>query len=45
MSIVTVGTKIQQTIASPESITANLKEFALYTDNQQVMSEEPQYNQ
>ena len=32
----TVGTKIQQTIASAESITASLKGFALDTDNQQA---------
>jgi hypothetical protein len=32
----TVGTKIQQTIASAESITANLKSFSLDTDNQQA---------
>lgn len=31
----TVGTKIQQTIASAESVAANLKQFALDTDNQQ----------
>jgi hypothetical protein len=31
----TVGTKIQQTIASAESIVANLKSFALDTNNQQ----------
>jgi protein-tyrosine-phosphatase len=67
---VTVGTKIQQTVARAESVTANLKSFALDTNNQQakqlynqlaqnmdsivqqlknraqqVMSEEPQYNQ
>ncbi len=36
VSIMTVGTKIQQTIASAESITANLKSFALDTDNQQA---------
>jgi protein-tyrosine-phosphatase len=66
----TVGTKIQQTVASAESVAANLKSFALDTNNQQakqlynqlaqnvdsivqqlktreqqVMSEEPQYNQ
>lgn len=32
----TVGSKIQQTIASAESITANLKAFALDTNNQQA---------
>ncbi len=31
----TVGTKIKQTIASAESVAANLKQFALDTDNQQ----------
>jgi crotonobetainyl-CoA:carnitine CoA-transferase CaiB-like acyl-CoA transferase len=66
----TVGTKIQQTIASAESVAANLRSFSLDTNNQQakqmfnqlaqnvdtvvqqlknreqeVMSEEPQYNQ
>lgn len=66
----TVGTKIQQTVASAESVSANLKTFALDTDNkqakqlynqlaqnmdsivqqlktreQQIMTEEPQYNQ
>ncbi|MGA9175421.1 MAG: DUF1657 domain-containing protein [Thermoactinomyces sp.] len=66
----TVGTKIQQTIASAESVAANLRSFALDTNNQQakqmynqlaqnidtvvqqlktreqeIMSEEPQYNQ
>ncbi|GGE19402.1 hypothetical protein GCM10011571_21660 [Marinithermofilum abyssi] len=66
----TVGKKIQQTIASAEGVVANLKTFALDTDNQQakqmynqlaqntetiiqqlkareqqVMQEEPQYNQ
>jgi protein-tyrosine-phosphatase len=34
--ILTVGTKIQQTLASAESITANLKSFSLDTDNQQA---------
>ncbi|MFD1425327.1 protein-tyrosine-phosphatase [Kroppenstedtia sanguinis] len=66
----TVGTKIQQTIASAEGVAANLRTFSLDTDNQQakqmykqmaqnmdsivqelktreqqVMQEEPQYNQ
>ncbi|MBH8597626.1 MULTISPECIES: DUF1657 domain-containing protein [unclassified Thermoactinomyces] len=66
----TVGTKIKQTIASAESVAANLRSFALDTNNQQakqtynqlaqnvdtvvqqlkareqeIMSEEPQYNQ
>ncbi|OYD09119.1 DUF1657 domain-containing protein [Paludifilum halophilum] len=66
----TVGTKIQQTVASAESVASNLKTFALDTNNQQakqmynqlaqnmdsvvqqlknreqqIMSEEPQYNQ
>lgn len=66
----TVGTKIKQTIASAESVAANLRQFALDTNNQQwkgsfnqlaqnmdaivqelkqreqqVTSEEPQYNQ
>lgn len=31
----TVGTKIKQTIASAEGVAANLKQFALDTDNQQ----------
>lgn len=31
----TIGTKIQQTIASAESVAANLKQFALDTNNQQ----------
>jgi hypothetical protein len=34
--IMTVGTKIQQTIASAETKTANLKSFSLDTDNQQA---------
>lgn len=66
----TVGTKIQQAVASAEGLSADLKTFALDTNNQQakqmynqlaqnmdsivqqlktreqqVMSEEPQYNQ
>lgn len=66
----TVGTKIQQTVASAEGVAANLRTFSLDTDNQQakqmykqlaqnmdsivqelktreqqVMQEEPQYNQ
>ncbi|MBA4602830.1 DUF1657 domain-containing protein [Thermoactinomyces mirandus] len=66
----TVGTKLKQTIASAESVAANLRSFSLDTDNrqakqlysqlaqnmdsvvqqlkereQQVASEEPQYNQ
>lgn len=32
----TVGSKIQQTVASAESVAANLKAFALDTDNQQA---------
>ncbi|RAL21343.1 DUF1657 domain-containing protein [Thermoflavimicrobium daqui] len=32
----TVGTKIQQTIASAEGVVANLKSFALDTNNQQA---------
>ncbi|GGE19396.1 hypothetical protein GCM10011571_21650 [Marinithermofilum abyssi] len=38
----TVGTKVQQTIASAESVAANLKSFALDTDNQQAKQ---MYNQ
>jgi hypothetical protein len=34
--IVTVGTQIQQTIASAESVMANLKTFALETQDQQA---------
>jgi hypothetical protein len=41
----TVGTKIQQTIASAESITANLKSFALDTDNQQAKQSYQQLSQ
>ncbi|EGK12016.1 DUF1657 domain-containing protein [Kroppenstedtia eburnea] len=66
----TVGTKIQQTIASAEGVAANLRTFSLDTNNQQakqmykqmaqnmdsivqelktreqqIMQEEPQYNQ
>jgi len=33
---VTVGTKMQQTIASAESVKANLKTFALETQDQQA---------
>ncbi|SEN23158.1 DUF1657 domain-containing protein [Lihuaxuella thermophila] len=32
----TVGTKIQQTVASAESVAANLRAFALDTNNQQA---------
>ncbi len=32
----TVGTKIKQTIASAEGVAANLKTFALDTENQQA---------
>lgn len=32
----TVGTKMQQTIASAESVKANLKSFALETQDQQA---------
>ncbi|SFJ15119.1 DUF1657 domain-containing protein [Thermoflavimicrobium dichotomicum] len=38
----TVGTKIQQTIANAEGIVANLKSFALDTNNQQAKQ---MYNQ
>ncbi|PTX64264.1 uncharacterized protein DUF1657 [Melghirimyces profundicolus] len=38
----TVGTKIQQTIASAEGVAANLKTFALDTDNKQAKQ---MYNQ
>jgi hypothetical protein len=34
--IVTVGTQIQQTIASAESVMASLKSFALETQDQQA---------
>jgi len=33
---VTIGTKMQQTIASAESVKANLKTFALETQDQQA---------
>jgi protein-tyrosine-phosphatase len=32
----TVGSKIQQTVASAEGVAANLRTFALDTDNQQA---------
>lgn len=32
----TVGTKLQQTLASAEGVRANLKSFALDTDDQQA---------
>ncbi|MEW9674042.1 DUF1657 domain-containing protein [Ammoniphilus sp. 3BR4] len=32
----TVGTKLQQTLASAEGVKANLKSFALDTDDQQA---------
>ncbi|PTX62408.1 uncharacterized protein DUF1657 [Melghirimyces profundicolus] len=38
----TVGTKIQQTVASAEGVAANLRTFALDTDNQQAKQ---MYNQ
>ncbi|OUM84821.1 MAG: hypothetical protein BAA01_07780 [Bacillus thermozeamaize] len=38
----TVGTKMQQTIASAESVKANLKTFALETQDQQAKQ---MYNQ
>ncbi|MCH5583754.1 DUF1657 domain-containing protein [Shimazuella sp. AN120528] len=41
----TVGTKIQQTIASAESIAASLKGFALDTDNQQAKQTYQQLSQ
>ncbi|MBA4493950.1 DUF1657 domain-containing protein [Paenactinomyces guangxiensis] len=38
----TIGTKIQQTVASAESVAANLKSFALDTNDQQAKQ---MYNQ
>ncbi|GAB7386564.1 DUF1657 domain-containing protein [Bacillaceae bacterium] len=38
----TVGTKMQQTIASAEGVVANLKSFALETEDQQAKQ---MYNQ
>ncbi|MBA4493927.1 DUF1657 domain-containing protein [Paenactinomyces guangxiensis] len=38
----TIGTKIQQTIATAESVAANLKSFALDTNDQQAKQ---MYNQ
>ncbi|PTX64976.1 uncharacterized protein DUF1657 [Melghirimyces profundicolus] len=38
----TVGSKIQQTVASAEGVAANLRTFALDTDNQQAKQ---MYNQ
>ncbi|WP_188649203.1 DUF1657 domain-containing protein [Marinithermofilum abyssi] len=35
----TVGSKIQQTVASAEGVAANLRTFALDTDNQQAKSD------
>lgn len=40
--IMTVGTKMQQTIASAEGVVANLKSFSLETQNQ---SAKQMYNQ
>ncbi|MDA8352814.1 MAG: DUF1657 domain-containing protein [Firmicutes bacterium] len=38
----TIGTKLQQTVASAEGVAADLKTFALDTDNQQAKQ---MYNQ